>query len=82
MSKTKLIASFDRVVTDPKLPLLEQHVNSERGKVLLLDTDRCIATGGSERRLCERSNNMRQKCLFKALKTLTMMRRAPFRVKY
>lgn len=49
MNKTKLMADFDRIVTDPMLTraLVEQHVNSERCGELLLDEYRCIATGGS-----------------------------------
>lgn len=49
MNKTKLMANFDRVVTDPKLSLalVEQHVNSADCGALLLDEYRCIATGGS-----------------------------------
>lgn len=49
MNKTKLMANFDRIVTNPKLSLalVEQHVNSERCGELLLDEYRCIATGGS-----------------------------------
>jgi phenylacetate-coenzyme A ligase PaaK-like adenylate-forming protein len=49
MNKTKLMANFDRIVTDPRLTLsqVERHVNSERCGELLLDEYRCIATGGS-----------------------------------
>lgn len=49
MSKTRLMADFDRIVTDPMLTraLVEQHVNSEHCGKLLLDEYRCIATGGS-----------------------------------
>jgi phenylacetate-CoA ligase len=49
MNKTKLMADFDRIVTDPMLTraLVEQHVNSERCGELLLHEYRCIATGGS-----------------------------------
>jgi phenylacetate-coenzyme A ligase PaaK-like adenylate-forming protein len=49
MNKTKLMANFDRIVTDPRLTraLVEQHVNSERCGDLLLDEYRCLATGGS-----------------------------------
>jgi phenylacetate-coenzyme A ligase PaaK-like adenylate-forming protein len=49
MSKAKLMANFDNIVTDPRLTrrLVEQHVNSERCGELLLDEYRCIATGGS-----------------------------------
>ena len=49
MNKTKLMANFDRIVTDPLLTrqLVEQHVNSEHCGELLLDKYRCIATGGS-----------------------------------
>lgn len=49
MNKTKLMADFDRIATDPMLTraLVEQHVNSERCGELLLDEYRCIATGGS-----------------------------------
>lgn len=49
MNKTKLMANFDRIVTDPKLTLslVEQHVNSEHCGELLLEEYRCIATGGS-----------------------------------
>ena len=49
MNKTKLMANFDKIVTDPMLTraLVEQHVNSERCGELLLDQYRCIATGGS-----------------------------------
>lgn len=49
MNKTKLMANFDRIVTDPRLTraLVEHYVNSERCGELLLDEYRCIATGGS-----------------------------------
>src|SRR5688572_26013408 len=49
MNKTKLMADFDRIVTNPMLTrgLVEQHVNSEYCGELLLDEYRCIATGGS-----------------------------------
>jgi len=49
MNKTKLMADFDNIVTDPMLTraLVEHHVNSERCGELLLDEYRCIATGGS-----------------------------------
>jgi len=49
MNKTKLMADFDRIVTDPMLTraLVERHVNSERCGELLHDEYRCIATGGS-----------------------------------
>jgi phenylacetate-coenzyme A ligase PaaK-like adenylate-forming protein len=48
-NKTKLMADFDRIVTDPRLTrtLVEQHVSSDRSGELLLDEYRCIATGGS-----------------------------------
>jgi phenylacetate-CoA ligase len=49
MNKTKLMANFDRIVTDPMLTraLVERHVNSERCGELLHEEYRCIATGGS-----------------------------------
>src|SRR5439155_19741406 len=49
MNKTKLMADFDKIVTDSMLTraLVEQHVNSERCGELLLNKYRCIATGGS-----------------------------------
>jgi len=49
MNKTKLMADFDKIVTDPRLTrtMVEQHVSSERSGELLLDEYRCFATGGS-----------------------------------
>jgi phenylacetate-coenzyme A ligase PaaK-like adenylate-forming protein len=49
MNKSKLMAEFDWIVTDPRLTrtLVEEHLNGERCGELLLDEYRCIATGGS-----------------------------------
>ncbi|MFN4142877.1 phenylacetate--CoA ligase family protein [Aestuariivirga sp.] len=49
MTKSKLMADFDRVVADDRLTrkLVEQHVSSDRPGELLLGEYRCIATGGS-----------------------------------
>jgi phenylacetate-CoA ligase len=49
MSKSILMAEFDRIVTDPRLTrtMLEDHAESRNCGELLLDEYRVVATGGS-----------------------------------